>query len=408
MSIQYNQLQQILRHKLDQREPSLERLNTTALREFALAYVLAEAQALGCDVAPHTAVYAMAVQVVQEAIGLGVLEPFLADAEVTEIMVNHYRCIYVERAGKLQLTDAVFSSEDALHKVIERIVVPLGRRIDVSSPMVDARLTDGSRVNAVIAPLALGGACLTIRKFSKNKLSLMDLEASGSLSALAKLVLELVVAQRLNVVISGGTGTGKTTLLNALALEVPATERVITVEDAAELQLKHNNCIALEARPANQEGRGAVTIRDLVRNALRMRPDRIVVGECRGSETLDMLQAMNTGHAGSFTTVHANSARDLLRRLEVMVLMSGMDLPLSAIRQQVASAIHIIVQITRIKTGQRVISSITEVVGMDGDVVQTVTLFERRGNQLVYAGILPDFYAQLDPEAQTRLLNLVA
>ncbi|RUO65613.1 pilus assembly protein CpaF [Pseudidiomarina planktonica] len=403
----YNQIQAVLRERLDQREHSLEKLSLNELRSFANRYLTEWFKA---DISSGTGAEWAAVvnQVVQETIGLGVLEQFLADPDVSEIMVNNHSCIYVEKAGKLERTNAKFSSESALYKVIERIVVPLGRRIDTASPMVDARLADGSRVNAVIPPLALAGACLTIRKFHNEKLSLADLESSGSLSRVGRFILELAVQNRLNLVISGGTGTGKTTLLNALALEVSGSERIVTVEDAAELRLHHPNCVALEARPANQEGTGEVSIRALVRNALRMRPDRIIVGECRGVEAIDMLQAMNTGHAGSFTTVHANSARDALRRLEVMVLMAGIELPLAAVRQQVVSALDLVIQITRKPSGRRVIECVHEVVSMDGEVIQMVELLRWQDGRLRYAGVLPKFYENLSTDDQQQLLKQVS
>ncbi|MBJ7311284.1 Flp pilus assembly complex ATPase component TadA [Rugamonas sp. CCM 8940] len=314
-------------------------------------------------------------QVLDEAVGLGPLEELLDDASVTEIMVNQFDKIYVERRGRLERHPLTFTSERAVLGVIERIVAPLGRRIDESSPMVDARLKDGSRVNAIIAPLALKGPALTIRKFSKHKMTADDLVEQGSLSAEMAVFLAVCVATRKNIIVSGGTGSGKTTLLNILSNFIPMGERIITVEDAAELQLHHEHWIALEARPANVEGKGLITIRDLVKNTLRMRPDRIVIGECRGGEALDMLQAMNTGHDGSLTTLHANSPRDGLARLETLVLMAGMDLPLGAIRDQVASAIQLIVQQTRFTCGTRKVTSITEVTGMESGKFQLQELF---------------------------------
>ena len=314
-------------------------------------------------------------QVLNEAIGLGPLEDLLADDQVSEIMVNRYDEIYVERAGRLHRHPLVFTGERAVLGVIERIVAPLGRRIDESSPMVDARLKDGSRVNAIIAPLALKGATLTIRKFARRKLTADDLARAGSISAAMAEFLRICVVGRKNIVVSGGTGSGKTTLLNILSNFIPDHERVITVEDAAELKLHHAHLISLEARPANVEGKGAVTIRDLVRNTLRMRPDRIVVGECRGAEALDMLQAMNTGHEGSLTTLHANTPRDGLARLETMVLMAGMDLPLQAIREQISSAVDIIVQQTRFACGTRMVTSITEITGMESGKILLQELF---------------------------------
>jgi len=319
-------------------------------------------------------------QVLDEAVGLGPLEDLLADAGVTEIMVNRFDKIYIERHGRLEKHPLTFTSERAVLGVIERIVAPLGRRIDESSPMVDARLKDGSRVNAIIPPLALKGAALTIRKFARYKMTASDLVALGAMSTDMATFLEVCVTARKNIVVAGGTGSGKTTLLNILSNFIPAGERIITVEDAAELQLHHDHWISLESRPANVEGKGTVAIRDLVRNTLRMRPDRIVVGECRGGEALDMLQAMNTGHDGSLTTLHANSPRDALARLETMVLMAGMELPLPAIRDQVASAIHLIVQQTRFACGTRMVTSITELTGMEAGKLQMQELF-RFANQ---------------------------
>ena len=343
--------------------------------------------------------------VLDETVGLGALEELLADKDVTEIMVNCHDDIYVERAGRLEKTDVTFSSPDAVMSTIERIVSPLGRRIDESSPMVDARLPDGSRVNAVIPPLALRGPCITIRKFPEHKLIDEDLLRFGTLNEAMVAFIRISVEQRMNIVVSGGTGSGKTTLLNILSNYIPLDERVITVEDAAELKLVQPHVIALEARPANMEGKGQVTIRELVKNCLRMRPDRIVVGECRGGEALDMLQAMNTGHDGSLTTGHANTPRDMLRRLEVMVLMAGMDLPVMAIREQVASAVDIIIQQNRFSDGSRRITSITEVTGMSGDTVQLSEIFryQRKGfdsdgkiiGEFQATGLVPTFYESL-------------
>tara|TARA_B110001452_G_scaffold114497_1_gene94997 strand:- start:3936 stop:5585 length:1650 start_codon:yes stop_codon:yes gene_type:complete len=340
--------------------------------------------------------------VLDETVGLGALEELLADRDVTEIMVNCHDDIYVERAGRLEKSEVTFSSPDAVMSTIERIVSPLGRRIDESSPMVDARLHDGSRVNAVIPPLALRGPCITIRKFPEHKLVDKDLLRFGTLNEAMVAFIRICVEQRMNIVVSGGTGSGKTTLLNILSNYIPLGERVITVEDAAELKLVQPHVIALEARPANMEGKGQVTIRELVKNCLRMRPDRIVVGECRGGEALDMLQAMNTGHDGSLTTGHANTPRDMLRRLEVMVLMAGMDLPVMAIREQVSSAVDIIIQQNRFSDGSRRITSITEVTGMEGDVVQLSEIFryQRKGfdsdgkiiGEFQATGLVPKFY----------------
>ena len=313
--------------------------------------------------------------VLNEAVGLGPLEELLADDSITEIMVNRYDEIYLERSGRLERHPSIFTSDRAVLGVIERIVAPIGRRIDESSPMVDARLKDGSRVNAIIPPLAIKGPALTIRKFSRRTLTADDLIGFGALSPDMAEFMRLAVLHRKNIVISGGTGSGKTTLLNVLSNFIPDGERIITIEDAAELRLAHSHLISLEARPANAEGRGQIAIRDLVKNALRMRPDRIVVGECRGGEALDMLQAMNTGHDGSLTTLHANSPRDALARLETLVLMAGMDLPLTAIRDQVVSAVDLIIQQARLADGQRVITGIVEVTGIESGKIQLQELF---------------------------------
>lgn len=311
-----------------------------------------------------------------EAVGLGLLEQLLADPTTTEIMVNRTDEIFVEREGKLVRVPHAFSSEKAMMGVIERIVAPVGRRIDESSPLVDARLKDGSRFNAIIPPLALKGPSMTIRKFSKRKLGAVDLLKFGSANESMVEFLQVAVQQRKNIIVSGGTGSGKTTLLNILSNFIPDGERIVTIEDAAELQLRHEHLVSLESRPANAEGKGQIAIRELVRNSLRMRPDRIVVGECRGGEALDMLQAMNTGHDGSLTTAHANSPRDMLARLEVMVLMAGMDLPVTAIREQVASAVDLIVQQTRFACGSRKITRITEVTGVETGKIQLQDLFQ--------------------------------
>ncbi len=318
----------------------------------------------------------LAGDVYDEAIGLGPLEPFLADPEVTEVMVNGPNSIYYEKNGRLTLSESQFLDEQQLLGIIERIVAPIGRRIDESQPMVDARLKDGSRVNAIIPPLSLKGPCVTIRKFAKNPYQISDLIRFGSLTSPMAEFFKICIQLRKNILISGGTGSGKTTLLNVLSSFLPVTERIVTIEDAAELRLHQHHVLSLEARSPNIEGKGAVTIRDLVRNALRMRPDRIVVGECRGGEALDMLQAMNTGHDGSLTTVHANAPRDALSRIETMVLMAGMDLPVRAIREQVASAIHLIIQQDRFSDGTRKITSVTEIVGMENDIITMQELFK--------------------------------
>jgi pilus assembly protein CpaF len=343
--------------------------------------------------------------VLNEALGLGPLEAFLASDEISEIMVNHANQIYIERKGKLVLSDKTFSSNQAVLGVIERIVAPIGRRIDESSPLVDARLKDGSRVNAIIPPLALKGPCITIRKFKKDSLRIEDLIKYKTVTAQMAEFLEMCVTARKNIIISGGTGSGKTTTLNIISSFIPEDERIVTVEDAAELQLPQDHWIQLESRPPNLEGKGAITIRDLVKNCLRMRPDRIVVGECRAGETLDMLQAMNTGHDGSLTTLHANTPRDAIARLETMVLMSGMELPVKAIREQIASAVQIIVQQTRFSDGSRKICYITEISGMEVDVVtlQDIFVYKQDGftedgkirGRFIASGFVPKFYDEL-------------
>jgi pilus assembly protein CpaF len=343
--------------------------------------------------------------VLNEALGLGPLESLLADDDVSEIMVNHSMQVYVERKGKLTLSEKIFSSNAAVLGVIERIVAPIGRRIDESSPLVDARLKDGSRVNAIIPPLALKGPSITIRKFKREKLGIGDLVKYKSVTPAMGEFLEMCVISRRNIVISGGTGSGKTTLLNVVSNFIPEDERIVTVEDAAELQLSQDHWIQLESRPPNLEGKGQITIRDLVKNCLRMRPDRIVVGECRSGEALDMLQAMNTGHDGSLTTLHANTPRDALSRLETLVLMSGMELPIKAIRDQIASAVHMIVQQTRFGDGTRKVTAITEVAGMEVDVItlQDIFYFKQEGfdkdgkvkGRFVATGFVPKFYEEL-------------
>ncbi|PFH21003.1 ATPase, T2SS/T4P/T4SS family [Burkholderia sp. JKS000303] len=354
---------------------------------------------------PHISQDDLYKSIFDEVIGLGPLESLLADETITEIMVNRYNEIFIEREGRLSRSSTIFTDDQAVLGAIERIVAPLGRRIDESSPMVDARLKDGSRVNAVIPPLALKGPNITIRKFSKRKLQGVDLVRFGSLSDNMLAFLQVAVERRANIVISGGTGSGKTTLLNILSNFIPDNERIVTVEDAAELQLSQSNLVSLEARPANMEGKGAVSIRELVRNTLRMRPDRIVVGECRGGEALDMLQAMNTGHDGSLTTAHANSPRDCLSRLEVMTLMAGLDLPVTAIREQVVSAVDLIVQQTRFSCGTRRVTHVTEVSGMESGTVQMQDVFVFRQNgydengrvqgTFHSTGYVPDFYQDL-------------
>jgi pilus assembly protein CpaF len=344
-------------------------------------------------------------EVRDEAIGLGLLEPLLADPTTTEIMVNRYDEIFVETAGRLSRIPVAFSSDRAMLGIIERIVAPVGRRIDESSPLVDARLKDGSRFNAIIPPLALKGPSMTIRKFSKRKLDASDLIKFGSANKSMVEFLQTAVKHHKNIIVSGGTGSGKTTLLNILSNFIPEGERIVTIEDAAELQLHHEHLVSLESRPPNAEGKGQVAIRDLVKNSLRMRPDRIVVGECRGGEALDMLQAMNTGHDGSLTTAHANTPRDMLARLEVMVLMSGMDLPITAIREQVASAIDLIVQQTRFACGSRKITKVTEVTGVESGKIQLQDIFEfvetgftedhKTAGYFTGCDAVPEFYEKL-------------
>nr|WP_235779126.1 CpaF family protein [Sinomonas notoginsengisoli] len=317
-------------------------------------------------------------EVMDDVLGLGPIQRYIDDSTITEVMVNRADQVYVERDGRLLATETTFSSEEQLRRVIERIVSRVGRRIDESSPLVDARLSDGSRVNAIIPPLAVNGAALTIRKFSREVLTVDRLIELGTLTPEMADLLRACVEARMNIIISGGTGTGKTTLLNVISSYIPHTERIVTIEDAVELQLQQEHVIRLESRPPNIEGQGAITIRDLVRNSLRMRPDRIVVGEVRGGETLDMLQAMNTGHDGSLSTVHANTPRDAISRLETLVLMAGLDLPLRAIREQIASAVNLIVHLTRLRDGTRRVTHVTEVQGMEGEIVtlQDAFLFD--------------------------------
>ena len=315
-------------------------------------------------------------EILDDMLGFGVLQPLIEDESITEIMVNGPKKIYIERKGKLIKTNVTFEDDAAVIRVIEKIISPLGRRIDNDSPTVDARLPDGSRVNAVIAPCAIDGPTITIRKFTKNKLTVDQLIEYGSLTRSMAEFIRACVKSRLNVVISGGTGSGKTTLLNVLSGFIPEDERIITIEDAAELKLQQDHVVRLETKPEDVEGKHAVHIRDLVKNSLRMRPDRIVVGECRSGETLDMLQAMNTGHDGSLTTLHANSPRDALSRMETMCLMAGVDMPIKVIREQIASAIDLIIQQTRMKDGSRKVTNVTEVAGMEGDTVTLTDIFK--------------------------------
>ncbi len=335
--------------------------------------------------------------IARDVMGLGPIEQFLADPTITEVMVNGTSYIYVERHGIIEQTRARFTSEEHLRRVVDRIVASVGRRVDDSSPMVDARLADGSRVNVIVPPLSLDGSILTIRKFAAEPYQVADLIAMGTLTEQASSVLASSVEGGMNILISGGTGTGKTTMLNVMSSFVPSADRIVTIEDAVELQLRQEHVIRLEARVSNTEGQGEITIRDLVRNALRMRPDRIIVGEVRGAEALDMLQAMNTGHDGSMSTVHANSPRDALARLETMVLMAGFDLPTRAIREQIASALNLIVHVDRFRDGSRRISHVTEVVGMEGEVItlQDIYRFDYKAMNLIPTGIRPEFVDHL-------------
>ncbi len=344
--------------------------------------------------------------ILDEIVGYGPIQPLLDDPDVSEVMVNGPKRVYVEKNGRLQRTPVVFQDNAHVQRIIDRIILPLGRRVDADTPMVDARLPDGSRVNAIIPPCAVDGASITIRKFRKDKLSIQQLIQFGSLSQGMADFLRACVLGRLNIIISGGTGSGKTTLLNVLSSFIPEDERIVTIEDAAELQLQQEHVVRLETKLASTEGRGVVSIRDLVRNSLRMRPDRIVIGECRGGEALDMLQAMNTGHDGSLTTIHANSPRDALSRLETLIMMAGMDLPIKIVRQQISSAVDLIVQQSRLKDGARKITAITEVAGMEGDtvVMSDIYKFDQTGmdadgkvlGQLKATGIRPLFGPRLE------------
>lgn len=375
------QIHQELIERLD-----IKRMTAAHVEESELhRRVLTTLEGIVKDVAPRLPVdiepQSLIKELYDEAVGLGPLEDLLADVTVTEIMVNGPTQVYAERNGRIELTDRTFLDEKSVMAVIERIVSPLGRRIDESQPYVDARLKDGSRVNAIIHPLSLSGPCITIRKFARTPMSDDDFVRMGTWSGAMRDFLRACVMARRNIIVSGGTGSGKTTLLNVLGTFLPDRERIITIEDAAELQLKQAHVISLESRAPNIEGKGAITIRDLVRNALRMRPDRIVVGECRGGEALDMLQAMNTGHDGSLTTLHANSPRDAIARLETLVLMAGMDLPLRAIREQIASAVDVIIHEARFGDGSRKVTHVSEVVGLEGDrtTMQDIFVFTQRG-----------------------------
>lgn len=392
-------------NEMDKRRIDVNRMSDSELRS-NVRFIIKEVIKASPDLPKSINIEDLSQQVLDEAIGLGPLEPLLADEAVTEIMINKHDEIWIERRGQLTLSEASFTSDAAVLGAIERIVTPLGRRIDESSPMVDARLKDGSRVNAIIPPLAIRGPSVTIRKFSKRQIGASDFVNFGSLTEDMVELIKQIVGLRLNIIVSGGTGTGKTTFLNMVGNFVDDHERIVTIEDAAELKLTQPNLISLESRPPNLEGKGMITIRDLVRNSLRMRPDRIMVGECRGGEALDMLQAMNTGHDGSMTTLHSNSPRDAMARLEVLVLMAGMNLPVRAIREQIASAVHVVIQLTRFSCGSRKITSISEIVGMEGEIIQMQEVYRFRktgkdaNNKTVgifeYSGLKPDFLKMLD------------
>jgi pilus assembly protein CpaF len=401
------ELQQKVMMDLDLYKRSIiDSFDTEKLKEEAINSARKVVEQGRIDIPGHIDREQLLREAVAEAIGLGPLETNLEDESISEIMVNGPDKIFIERRGRVEKSATRFTSVESLMSIIERIVTPLGRRIDEGSPMVDARLPDGSRVNAIIPPLSLVGPVLTIRKFSKQRFSFDRLVELDSLSAGMADFLKLCVKHHKSIVVSGGTGSGKTTFLNALSEHIPDSERIVTIEDAAELQLHQDHVVSLESRPANVEGKGQVAIRDLVRNALRMRPDRIVIGECRGGEALDMLQAMNTGHEGSLTTAHANTPRDLLSRLEVMVLMAGMDMPVRVIREQIASAVDIVVQQTRMRDGRRRVTSIVEIDGMEGEVILMQKLFEFRQTGVgpngeidgEYRGMgdVPSFYDELE------------
>jgi pilus assembly protein CpaF len=371
-------IHRMLLEHLDLATIDAQKLDDPSMRPKVLNALRRIVEQVAAEVPPGLKVDVLIGELADEALGLGPLERFLADPSINEVMVVDPNTIYIERGGKIELSEARFTDDERVRGVIERIVTPLGRRIDESSPLVDARLKDGSRVNAVIKPIALKGSCITIRKFSKNPLTLDNLKKYGALTDQMGTFLTRSVEAKKNIIISGGTGSGKTTLLNVLSGAIPAHERIVTIEDAAELQLKQPHVVSLETRPANLEGKGEYSIRDLVKNALRMRPDRIVVGECRGGEALDMLQAMNTGHDGSLTTTHANSPVEAIARIETLCLMSGIDLPIRAIRDQIAGSVHLVVQQSRMSDGTRKVTAISEVAGLNDETfeVELTPIFE--------------------------------
>ena len=394
-----------LLHQMDLRRKDVNRMSDEDLREEAAHLISQTVSSLSAEIPQNIDLNLLKSNVLNEAVGLGPLEQFLEDDEVTEIMVNNHTEIFLEKDGKIVRSRNQFSNDAAVYAVIERVITPIGRRIDESSPIVDARLKDGSRVNAVIPPIALKGPSMTIRKFPKNRMQFSDLITFGSANQQIVDFFKVCVESHKNIIVAGGTGSGKTTLLNVLSNFIPPADRIVTIEDAAELSLAQPNLVSLESRPSNLEGKGGVPIRDLVKNSLRMRPDRIVIGECRGGEAIDMLQAMNTGHDGSLTTIHANTPRDVISRLEVLVLMAGLDLPVAAIREQVASAVHLIVQQTRYPCGSRKISKVTEVVGVESGTVQLQDIFEFRQQGIDSSGkvtgvfqptgFIPTFYDEL-------------
>ncbi len=401
---EYTQVKRSVQEALIDRVGDLDESNPAKIRAL-IEQVYDKALAEGRLILNRTERATLLDQITAEILGYGPIEPLLHDETITEVMINGPQDVYIERGGKISKTNLQFENEAHLMRIIQRIVTPLGRRLDESAPMVDGRLPDGSRINAIIPPLSLIGPVLTVRKFAKDPYTARDLIAFGTITESATQFLEICVKARLNAIVSGGTGTGKTTLLNVLSGFVPFDERIVTIEDAKELQLKQEHVVPLEKRPPNIEGKGEITIRQLVINTLRMRPDRIIVGEVRGGEALDMLQAMNTGHDGSLTTVHSNSPRDTLRRLETMVLMAGLDLPLKAIREQVASAVDLVIHLKRLRDGVRRVIQITEVQGLEGDtiVMQDIFKFKQQGvhdgrivGDLHPTGIRPKFSERIE------------